>query len=164
MLLKVSKFLPKHILKTLFYAHVNGALSYCIDVWGGTNATHLHSLNILFKRIIRIINKADYLAHTRPLLKSNKILNVYDLYRFTILKDYFRKHVLADRNHQHPRHNYNTRNHRAIMPDRHRRTIFERSSLYAAPLHFNNLPPGLKAIQTFNKYKRSLKEFYLSQY
>ena len=164
MLLKVSKFLPCHILKTLYYAHVHSILSYCINLWGGTNGIHLNSLNIMFKRIIRIINNADFLDHTRPLLKSNKLLNIYDLYRYTLLKEYFTIYILVDRDCQYPRHNYNTRNHRAIMPDRHRRTIFERSFLYAAPYQYNRLPPHLKAITTLNKFKRALKDFYLSQY
>ena len=36
------------------------------------------------KRVIRIMNNASYLAHTDPLLFSNGILKVHDIYKLNV--------------------------------------------------------------------------------
>ena len=160
---KVRKFLPKHILKILYFAHVQSLISYCINIWGGTSQTHLQSLVLILKRIIRSINNAGYLDHTKPLYKANKILNLTDLYKYNSVLNYFKSHILHQ-NQNRLRHNHLTRNRNMQPPDRHRRTIFERSFIYSGPKFYNLLPPRMKTILTLNKFKRELKAYYLSLY
>ena len=61
-------------------------ISYGLGVWGSTYVTKLNRLFILQKRIIRIIDHAEPLAHTAPLFKKYHVLKVHDLVTFTHLK------------------------------------------------------------------------------
>ena len=61
---------------------INPHLLYGILVWGFDNGR----LFKLQKRAIRIINKAEYNAHTEPLFKSSKILKIADMFSLSCLK------------------------------------------------------------------------------
>ena len=52
-----------------FLPHIN----YCIILWGNTYKTNTLCINILQKRIIRIIHNKPYLYHTKDLFKFNNI-------------------------------------------------------------------------------------------
>ena len=147
MLYSIRNFLPAFIQRILYFTHVNSILSYCITIWGGTKQTHLNSLILVQKRIIRIINNAGFREHTRPLFKTSKILNVGDLYKYILLQDYF-KTIQQNRNHPRVRHNYLTRNRHILNPDRHKRSIFESSFMYRGPKSFNSLPLRIQSKQT----------------
>ena len=109
------------------------------------------------------MNNAGFLDHTRPLFKSSNILNLNDLYKNKIILDHF-KLVHHRRIQPAPRHNYFTRNRYLAPPDRHRRSIYERSYLYTGPKFFNRLPLRLKNIVTLNKFKHQLKLHFLTLY
>ena len=47
-------------LKTLYYSLVYPYFQYCIIVWGSTYPTNLNRLNLLQKRVIRIVNKKPW--------------------------------------------------------------------------------------------------------
>ena len=163
MFLKVKKILPPFILRTLYFAHVNSILSYCINIWAGTNRTHLKSVITMQKRIIRIINNADFRDHTRPLFKTSNILNLSDLYKYNLNIDYF-KNILPNLQPQNPVHHYYTRNRLNFRPDRHQRTIYEHSFMYNSPRFFNELPQRLRGLRTLHKFKSELKKYYISLY
>ena len=77
---KSSFCLTRTALFTLYYSVVYSYLQYCILVWGSTYPTHLRRLVLLQKRIIRIISKRSFDAHTNPLFKSLMILKIEDIY------------------------------------------------------------------------------------
>ena len=54
-------------------------LTYCIETWGNAPKTTLEPITILQKRAIRLLNCADYYAHTNPLFTKNQILKFTDL-------------------------------------------------------------------------------------
>ena len=62
-----SPCLATFALKTLYYSLVYPYFQYCIIVWGSTYPTNLNRLILLQKRIIRIVNKKPFDAHTDPL-------------------------------------------------------------------------------------------------
>ena len=64
---KTSFSLSKSSLFKLYYSLVYPYLHYCLIVWGSTYATNLKRIILLQKRIIRIINKETFNAHTDPL-------------------------------------------------------------------------------------------------
>ena len=115
MLNKVRIFLPKSIVKILYFAHVHSLINYCINIWGGTSQIHLQSLTSILKRIIRLINNAGYIDHTKPLYKANKILNLKDLYKYNLVTEYFKRHAI-NQNQNRLRHNYETRNRNMLTP------------------------------------------------
>ena len=67
-------------LKTLYSSLVYYYFQYCIIVWGSTYPTNLIRLILLQKRIITIVNKKPFDAHTDPLFRDSKFLKFVDIY------------------------------------------------------------------------------------
>ena len=68
---RCSFFLPKSSLRMLYFSLIYPYFYYCNIVWASTYKTNLRRLVILQKRIIRIINKSHFNAHTDPIFKDN---------------------------------------------------------------------------------------------
>ena len=60
------------IYKPLFVPHIN----YGLLLWG----RNLVSIAKFQKRVIRTISSSNFIAHSEPLLKELKLLNVYDMH------------------------------------------------------------------------------------
>ena len=63
---RCSFFLPKSFLLMLYYSLIYPYFYYCNIVRASTYKTNLRRLVMLQKRIIRIINKSHFDAHTEP--------------------------------------------------------------------------------------------------
>ena len=63
---KAKHFLTKKSLMDLYYAFIYPYLSYCVEVWGHTEDSHLRPLCMLQNKIIRIIR----FHITEPMLKK----------------------------------------------------------------------------------------------
>ena len=59
-------------------------LDYCLEVWGNTYKSNTNKIVILQKKAIRLINHADFRAHTNNLFKKMNILKFYDLVNLKI--------------------------------------------------------------------------------
>ena len=77
---RCSFFLPKSSLRMLYYSSIYPYFYYCNIVWASTYKTNLHRLVILQKRIIKIINKSHFNAHTNPIFKDLGILKFNDIH------------------------------------------------------------------------------------
>ena len=83
---KLKHFLPKNILRTLYFSLIQSQLNYGILIWGFES----NRLEKLQKKSMRIISCSKYNAHTEPLFKSNRILKMKDMFSLNVLKFYFR--------------------------------------------------------------------------
>ena len=64
----------------LYYALVYPYLYYGNIIWGSTYRTNLTRLKILQKRIVRIITKSNFDAHTLPLFSQHNLLRLEDIH------------------------------------------------------------------------------------
>ena len=73
-------------------------LVYCISGWGSTYPSNLNRIFLLQKKVLRIISKSAFDAHTEPIFKQLKILNLSDIYRSQVgnFMFSFRKGLLRD--------------------------------------------------------------------
>ena len=83
---KLKNYLPPHILKALYNSIVQPHLNYAILVWG----YKCNRLVKLQKRLVRIITRSKYNAHTDPLLKLTEILKVANTLDLNALKFYYK--------------------------------------------------------------------------
>ena len=81
-----SFYLSKSALLTLYYSLFLPYIQYCILVWGSTYSSNLNRIALLQKRVVRIINKEKFDAHTDPIFKELKILKLHDIYLFHLGK------------------------------------------------------------------------------
>ena len=86
---KSSFCLPVTSLRTLYYSLVYPYLVYCASVWASTYPTNLNHLVLLQKKIIQIISKMPFDAHTDPIFKSLQIMKLSEIYFFQVGKFMF---------------------------------------------------------------------------
>ena len=108
---KLKYYLSIHTLKTLYNSLILPYFNYGILAWGLSASSK--RLVIIQKKAVRILTKSKFNAHSNPILKSLKLLEVPDLYRLQVLKfyfkyvhgelpDFFQSFVLKKRSEVHP--------------------------------------------------------------
>ena len=68
-------------LRILSFSLIYPYLFYCVSVWASTYPSNLKRLITLQKRVIRIVSRSAFDAHTDPLFKNLKILNLESIYK-----------------------------------------------------------------------------------
>ena len=81
---KLKRFLPQHILLTIYNSMFLPHINYCILAWG---YNHQRIFKIQ-KKVVRIISLSKYNAHTDPLFKHLKLLKMKDIHQIQQLKFY----------------------------------------------------------------------------
>ena len=165
---KSSFCLPKTSLRSLYYSLVYPYLTYCVSEWGSTYQSNLNRIIILQKKIIRIISKVSFDAHTGVLFKEQEILKFSDIYlnqigRFMylfkrgLLPNYFRNMFTLCI------HSYNRRN-SSLFYIPHCRTNFRKFSIrFQGPTFFNSLSREIQNSESISLFGKRLKKFLLSQ-
>ncbi len=123
----------------MYYSHIYPYLKYCNPIWSQTYPCHLYSLNVLHKKIIRIITNSDYSEHTPPLFKQLNILNLADLLKLSIAPYMYQRINSSNYNTQ-PVHNYLTRNQYSLNIPRPNLTLYKHSLMYLGHKIRNNIP------------------------
>jgi hypothetical protein len=91
---KVKNFVSADALTKLYFALVHSSITYCINVYGSANKTTLTPLILKQKKAVRIISRANYRDHTRPLFANQGILPIESLihyYRIKFMHSYYFK-------------------------------------------------------------------------
>ena len=157
---KLKNLLPEDSLKNLYYSLVYPYLTYCILIWGGTYRTHLNKILLLQKKVVRIITKSRYLAHTDPLFKKMEILKINELYEFHLAL-----YAYVNRNNfNYASHSHETRNRSDSQPAFNRLNLTQRSLSYAAPDILNSLPLSIRNSPSIGSFKRECKTYLLARY
>ena len=83
---KSSFCLDSSSLRILYFSVTYSYLFYCVSVWASTYPSNLRRLITLQKRVIRTMSRSAFDAHTDPLFKNLKILNLGSIYKLQIGK------------------------------------------------------------------------------
>ena len=164
---KSSFFLNKNSLCTLYYSLVYPYLHYCASVWGSTYQSNLKRLITLQKRVIRIISKSTFDAHTNPIFKNLNILKfenliklqigkIMYLYKNGLLPDSFNDMFLLHSD----VHSYNTKKNSFRLL--HCRTNVRKFSLrFQGPKLYNSFSPDVQNAPSFALFTSKLKIYLL---
>ena len=164
-------WLTKSALHTLYYSLVYSYLRYCIVVWGCSNPTNLNRLVLLQKRVVRIVSKEAFDAHTEPIFKALKILKFHQIYLFHIGKFMYLYH-----NNMLPRsfdkfflrvnqvHNLNTRSSNLYYLPFCRTKIRQSTINYQGPKFFNTLTEDICDASSVACFQFKLKKKKVSSY
>lgn len=79
---KLRYDLPFDALLTLYRSLFESHLNYCNIIWCNTYPSHLEKLQILQKKVIRVISWANYDAPSGPLFYRNKLLKLAECNSF----------------------------------------------------------------------------------
>lgn len=81
---KLRHYVDTETLRMVYYSLVNSHLSYCITTWGGAPSTIIEPLKVAQRKILRIINFADFQAPTTPFFLKLNILKLQDIYNLNL--------------------------------------------------------------------------------
>ena len=113
------------------------------------------------KRTVRTIKNAGYTDHTDPIFKELKLLKINDIYNFQLGCHMY--HARA-RGEYATQTNYQTRDSNRALPVRHRTTTTQHAVSYKGPTFWSSLPPDIRSINNFKRFRKSLKEHLLGKY
>jgi len=155
---KISKFIPKPLIRSLYFSLFYPHLVYGITVWGSASHTLLKRIETIQKRIVKLLP-----FNACPFLENN-ILPFYNLYKFFVLLRMYK--IIHDHDNYFssfvdsllPDHKYNTR---AALNNIFNLPLFRTSKsqtsfLYRGVQYWNALPGDFKRITDFNKFKTSI--------
>ena len=160
-ILKMLKYtFPTNALKTIYHSLIYPYFNYCNLIWGSAANSHLKSLNLIQKKCIRIISKAEYYAHTEPLFNEHELLTIPKIYNYNCAKFIYQcytnntyanfKDRLLTNGDIHGRH---TRNRNALRKPVSRLNKFTNSFLYNGIDIWNQLADRIKLATSFISFK-----------
>lgn len=163
-ILKARKKLDSKVLNTLYYSFFYPYLNYCNQIWGKTYITNLKPLYLLQKKIVRIISGSSYLAHTEPLMKEHKILNIDSInvysraifmYNFTrgCLPGIFQNYFDYNRDY----HAYNTRHKNNLHQSSYKLDVRKFAIRSSGTVLWNSLHNEIRDAPTVHIFKRRLR-------
>ena len=144
---KSSFYVPKLSLATLYYSMVYPYLEYCNVVWASTCPSNLRRIVLLQKRVIRVLDKSKFDAHTDPIFKKLNILKLENIcllqlglfmysYKKSLLPNRFKNMFVLNSD----IHGYSTRDLMAFRVPLCRTNIRQFSIRFQGPKFFNSLP------------------------
>ena len=166
---KSSFCLDNSSLQILYFSLIYPYLFYCVSVWASTYPSNLRRLITLQKRVIRIMSRSAFDAHTDPLFKNLKILNLESIYKFQVGKFMYqyRSGLLPDSFNNmflvtHQVHSYGTRSSKFFHLPQCRTNVRMFSISFQGPKFFNSLSSEIRNATSTASFCRKLKAFLLS--
>ena len=170
---KVKYKLNRNTLINLYYTFVYPYLVYCNNVWGNAAKVYINKLLILQKRVLRTIFNVGYRDSTKELFIAANIMNVYDLYLYSICMIMFKHHkellpitcykLFSLRK---SIHDCNTRNNRMYHLALCRTETRKKTIVYTGPYYFNQVlkhcSDEIRHINSIHMFKKKLKRMIKS--
>ena len=166
---KVRKLLNIESMKKIYYTLMHSRLIYCQETWGTACKTTLDPLVKAQKKAMRIIVKAKYRAHTKPIFQSLKIrpLAVEIQYRRALLAYEMIKNPEVHKIHLEieTKHNHNTRFAQNDIPVPRKNTMGWGTNgiEYVLVKAYNSLPKRIKILERADNYiyKKRLSPLFI---
>ena len=168
---KLREFFSINIMRSLYYALVYPHISYGIEVWYPAAPNYVkNQIEILQKKIIRVIKFLHYNAHTQPHFVDLKLLPVQYVFKYRIGQYLFKTLKISDFDSElksklctlHESHNLQTRGgNKFIVP------LFMKiksdSHIHVICVRFYNcLPENVTGKNSLQPFKIELKSFLFS--
>ena len=168
---KLKPFVPSHVMFILYSALILPYLNYCVLAWGNSSITLIDRINVVQKRVLRIVNNVGFRAHTNELFYNCNILKISDLHLYNLgifmyelsqgnLPDVFAP--LFQRNYT--LHSYPTRQTYHFHLPRTRTAFANNIFTFTGPKFWNSLNKELVNNPSINCFKRKLKYYLLERY
>ena len=168
---RLKNFLPRHILKLLYFSLFASYLNYGILCWG-FSCGHIFKLQ---KKCVRLITKSKYNSHTDPLFRDLRIIKLSDMLNLKMIMFYYDYERRALPNYfidsflirQNRIHDHNTRNAEDFRVPRTNINLEKLKLRYALPSYLNEVNPHLISIVlTSSKYlvKNQFKRICFENY
>ena len=165
---KAKRYLNNNTLHLLYYTFIYPYLGYCNIIWGNTYSTYLSKLQILQKKIVRLIANLSYRAHTSISFKKLRILKCRNIHNYqTGIFIYKHKNnefpPLFDYLFNTTTHGYNTRISNQYVAHRFKIELTRRSLRHEGIILWNEICDTIGTCTTVNTFKYNLKDYLLKK-
>lgn len=165
---KARYYLTSEAKLSIYYALVYPYITYCNIIWSSTYPTTLNRLFLLQKRVVRSIENAEFHAHSAPIFRKLKILDIFSitaynighfmfLYHNNFLPSQFCSMFQTNSN----VHTYSTRTAHCYRTHFCRTNIKKQTILFQGPKLWNSLPIFLTSQCSFKSFKRKFIDLLL---
>jgi hypothetical protein len=148
---KLTKIMPIQTLYMLYYAFFHSVISYGIIAWGGAYKGRTRLLQGLQNRLLKIINKNNFIQHKYPLTIEQTFVYEAIIYHYKELKDQYLNTEKITRN-------------KSLQIPKRQKNISIKNSYIRALMLYNKLPNELKALTSKNIIKTKLKIWIKENY
>ena len=175
---KLRPFVKTNILLNVYYSIIHPHLIYGIQVWGSSFDTNLNKLEILQKKVVRLITHNDNfynsgeLPHSQALFYELKLLKIKDIFKLQISK------FIHDCIHFTPSsqfaswflyieniHGHDTRRKRNLFSPYARTTHYGLKYVKVEGVKiWNNIPENISKMENRKVFCKSLKESLIMAY
>jgi len=171
MFCKLREFMPLSVLNSLYYTLVYPYINYAIEAWYSAPNYIRNEIEILQKKVVRIVNFLPYNDHTRDFFRRMNMLPldfVFSLnvalyvYRTLNVRDY--DNMLLDKLVTlGDFHDYPVRNRRNLLLPRYNREKSKSHIHYKGATLWNSIPEEIRDSSTVATFKRKLKKYFFDQ-
>ena len=165
---KAKRYLNSTTLHLLYYTFIYPYLGYCNIIWGNTYTTYLSKLQVLQKKIVRLIANLSYRAHTSDSFKKLRILKCRNIHNYQT-GIFIYKH----KNKEFPplfnylfntsTHGYNTRRSNEYVAHKFNIELTRRSLRHEGIKFWNKICDTIGTCTTVNTFKYNLKDYLLKK-
>ena len=171
MIQKSSFYLSSYSLRVLYFSLVYPYFFYSNIVWASTYKTNLVRLVKLQKRVVRIIDKSHFNAHSDPIFKKLGILKLHDLNLLQLGQFMFSYQIrtlppklVSKFTLNSQIHTYYSRNSHAFRLPFCRTNIKQFSVFYQGPKFYNSLDIDIMNSSSTASFKKALKSSLFNNY
>jgi len=144
------------IFKEVYHALFESHLRYGILFFGYSATTKLRTLFILQKRAVRIISRANFRDHCKPLFQNSKILTLYDLILFETFR-YCHVNAFQQRGNI---HSYPTRSRENLQIPQSQSALTRNTVFHYGKILYNMIPLGISNLNN-HRFAKTIKSILL---
>jgi hypothetical protein len=164
----LKHLLPSRQLKTLYYSLIHPYLNYGILLWGGTNKSYTHKLEVLQNKSIRILNHSNYNESALPIYSKLNILKFENLFKLELCKFMYvissneiPTPLTAFYNCNRDIHTHNTRHSNDIHITSRNKYLVSKSYIHKAPKLWCQLPDTIKQAKSLKSATNRAKKYFM---
>lgn len=167
---KINYFLPKCVLRSLYYTLIHPFFLYGLEIFYNTSIGNQNMLFKCQKRAMRAINCVPYLTPSHDLFKVSRILKLKELNQFQCSVYVFRSIYLCefmgdiDLHRSHDYHSYDTRYNSNFVIPHFNRSKSKQSVTYVGSQFWNSLPIEVCDDESLASFKCRLKVSLFANY
>ena len=160
LLAKIRHYVPKSVLRSLFFSFINPHIDYNLLNWSMAASTKLDTVGNKLKKAVRIISFENYDTPSTPLFKNLNILPLSGAIKIKLAKFMWKlfngllPRSISANFHANPR--------TIISHHDSRLTSLERFVLFNGPKIWNEIPNSIKTKPSLNAFSKNLSKFYLN--
>ena len=163
-LTRISYLLPTNIMLTLYYTMIYPYIAYCNMIWASNYNSRLHRINVLQKRVVRLIAGSPYNSHTKQLFMQLGILKIAQIKQLQI-NEFMHRYTYNTLPSSHANfyslasdiHSHNTRILASYRSEFARTNTRKFSIRCVGPEEWNRVPQDLRSISNLKLFKHQLR-------